>query len=49
MAQRDIGKQPLFGAKEEDIDDNNTNINKQQNNNDEDVKRRWVLVFWLFY
>ncbi len=32
--------QPFFGAKDEDSDDSNTNINRQQDNKGKEVKGR---------
>jgi hypothetical protein len=39
----------LSGIKEEDDDENNTNINKQQNNKGEKPNEGWVLCFLCFY
>jgi hypothetical protein len=36
----DIWEQPLFGAKEVDSDDSNTNMNRQQDNKGKEAKGR---------
>jgi hypothetical protein len=41
-------KVTTFGTKEEDGDDNNTNINRQPNNEGEKAKGRWVLCNSFF-
>ncbi len=42
-------KATTFGTKEEDTDDNGTNINQQQNNKGEEAKGGWVLCFVFFF
>jgi hypothetical protein len=42
-------EQPFFGAKEEDSDNSNININKQQDNKGEDAKEKGFSVFYVFF
>jgi hypothetical protein len=49
MAWWDIWEQPLSRVKEEDNDDNNTNIHMQYNNKGEEAEGKWILWFLLFF